>query len=669
MMNILKKKKFWLAIVVLAAAVIVYFVWHPWVKAASTVSYALTAVKKGDLSITVSGSGQVSALKSVNITPETSGKIISVKVKNGQTVKAGNIIAVMDQRDAAADLSRARASLLSVQASYDKTLAGVAGDDLKLYKLSLESSRASYDSAVKDLATVRRTTAEAVGQAEETLANLKDESPASVNNSRAQLIVALDSKISSARGSLDKMNRLLINEDAENSLSVLNSSYLLLAKSNYDLAKNFLLEAQNKLALAKNLRSDANLQSAVNVVIDLLNNTAGVANNLFSALEKSSPTSDFAQSEIDSNKTSMSSEAGAMATAITAIQTAWQTLKDDIKEAENGLADAKLSAEQSMETAQAKIDSAKRALETAEVQYEKNIAPPTVDEIASAESSLLSAQASVRTASTAYGKTIIKAPLAGKLDGFETAVGDQVSQSSIGTIMTDQKIAVIPFNEVDTAKIKVGQAASLTFDAIPDLIIKGKVIEIASTGNVSQGIVNYDVKISLDETDERIKTEMSVSAVIIVETKTGILLVPSEAVKSQGDIYYVEAPTDNSAGFAPDNVNVAPRINFSNRASSTASSSARMIASSSSAVRTVPGQYQRAASYSGATARKIVTIGISDDTYTEITTGLGEGDRIVQKTITAPTKISGSTSTSKTGANNAGDLMRMSGTFTGSRPD
>ncbi|MFA5248812.1 MAG: biotin/lipoyl-binding protein [Patescibacteria group bacterium] len=467
--GILKRKKTLFFVVFLIGVVATAIIWRPWVKGAEASSYILGTVAKGDLSTTVSGSGQVSVLKSVNITPETSGKIVSVKVKNGQDVKSGSVIAIIDQRDAASDLSRARASLLSAQASYDKTIAGVVGDDLKLYKLSLESSQASYDSAVKDLETVKRTTQESVKQAEETLADLIDESPSSVNNDRAQLLVTLDSKISSARSSLDKMKRLLENDDAENSLSVFNYSYLNAADNDYQNTKDLLSGVQNDLAVAKSLRSDQNLQAVVNSVIDLLRGTADTASNLFSALENSSPTIDFSQSEIDSNKTSMSSELSSLNTSIVTVQTAWQTLKDDAKEAQNDLEDAKLSADQSIESAQSKIDSAWRSLETAKVQYEKNIAPPTAEEIASAKSSLLSAQALVRSAQTAYEKTVVKALLDGKLDGFETVVGDQVGQSSIGTIMTDQKIAVIPFNEVDTAKIKVGQSAKLTFDAIEDI--------------------------------------------------------------------------------------------------------------------------------------------------------------------------------------------------------
>ena len=99
-------------------------------------------------------------------------------------------------------------------------------------------------------------------------------------------------------------------------------------------------------------------------------------------------------------------------------------------------------------------------------------------------------------------------------------------------------------NEVDVAKIKVGQKTTLTFDAIDGLSIAGEVIDIDAVGTVTQGVVNYNVKIGFDTQDERIKPGMSVSATIIIEVKQDVLLIPNSAIKSAGEAYYVEMPTE-----------------------------------------------------------------------------------------------------------------------------
>lgn len=167
--------------------------------------------------------------------------------------------------------------------------------------------------------------------------------------------------------------------------------------------------------------------------------------------------------------------------------------------------------------------------------------------------------------------------------------GDPVSASTIlATLVTKQKIAEISLNEVDITKIKVGQKTTLTFDAIPDLTITGQVAEIDTVGTVTQGVVTYAVKISFDTQDDRVKPGMSISASIITDIKQDALLAPNSAVKQQGDAAYVEI-------FAGETQ--APR-------------------------------------------QQTVQTGLSNDTMTEITSGLNEGDRVVTQTITQTTSQS-----------------------------
>ena len=69
-------------------------------------------------------------------------------------------------------------------------------------------------------------------------------------------------------------------------------------------------------------------------------------------------------------------------------------------------------------------------------------------------------------------------------------------------------------NEVDAAKISVGNKTTLTFDATEDLTLTGKVAQIDTIGTVEQGVVSYKVKIAFDTQDERIKPGMTANASI-----------------------------------------------------------------------------------------------------------------------------------------------------------
>ena len=188
----------------------------------------------------------------------------------------------------------------------------------------------------------------------------------------------------------------------------------------------------------------------------------------------------------------------------------------------------------------------------------------------------------------------VRAPFAGIVVKVNAQKGDTVSSGAVlATLVTKQKVAEISLNEVDVAKVKAGQKTTLLFDAVDDLTISGKVAEVDTLGTVSQGVVNYSVKIVFDTQDDRIKPGMSVSAAIITEMKPDVLLAPNVAVKSNSEQYVVVLE------------NNVPR-------------------------------------------NQTVEVGLSNDTMTEIISGLNEGDKVVTQTITATTKTK-TTTTKSTG--------------------
>ncbi|MEI6480218.1 MAG: efflux RND transporter periplasmic adaptor subunit [bacterium] len=216
---------------------------------------------------------------------------------------------------------------------------------------------------------------------------------------------------------------------------------------------------------------------------------------------------------------------------------------------------------------------------------------------------LQSQQLSIQQKQQAYDDTSIRAPFDGVLAQLNVNKATTVSNgTNIGTFITKQKIAEVTLNEVDVAKVKVGQQATLTFDAIDGLSISGKVAEVDLVGTVTQGVVNYSVKINFDTQDDRVKSGMSVSAAIITEAKQDVITVPNSAVKIQNGTHYVDVVDKNTATTNSQGVNLS----------------------------TTPTQQE-------------VQVGISDDTSTEIISGLQEGDKIITKTVTATTATTATT--------------------------
>lgn len=209
------------------------------------------------------------------------------------------------------------------------------------------------------------------------------------------------------------------------------------------------------------------------------------------------------------------------------------------------------------------------------------------EEIALAEKNLEASSASYQNTLKDAAQRKVTAPISGTVNEINIKNGDDLGKISSTTTKQSPIIigdlntlkAEVQVNEVDIAKVSVGQKAMLKFDSLDGLTVSGKVEKIDSLGTTTQNVVTYDVTIGFDTLDSRIKPEMSVSASIINDVKQGVFIIPSSAVKMEGNSYYVEVLKDN-----------------------------------------IP-------------ERKTVQIGTTNNTDTEVTSGLEEGDKVITQTI------------------------------------
>jgi len=196
----------------------------------------------------------------------------------------------------------------------------------------------------------------------------------------------------------------------------------------------------------------------------------------------------------------------------------------------------------------------------------------------------------------------IYAPISGIVSGLSLQVGSVIvantntsnsaqSATKIASVKTKALPTVsINLTEIDVPKIKLGDKATVTFDAFSDKTFTGQVVSIDTAGVVSSGVTTYPTVIRLDVESSSILPNMAASASIIVDTKDNVLLVPVAAVQKQADgTTYVRLMKN------------------------------------------------------GKPVQTTVETGLSSDTQTEITSGLSEGDTVITSVVSST-----STSTSQT---------------------
>lgn len=292
------------------------------------------------------------------------------------------------------------------------------------------------------------------------------------------------------------------------------------------------------------------------------------------------------------------------------------------------------------------------------------------------ELDVASARLNYEQAQRTYENYFIRAPYDGIIGRIPVNVYSQAgSGTTIATIVGDSKIANIALNEVDAAKVKVSQPVKISFDAIEGLNATGTVKTVDQVGSVSSGVVSYSIKIAIDTRDERIKPGMSVNTTITTLHKEDVLVVPNTAIKQTGNESYIQTLSKSAIDSVLSN-STSTRISTSSSKNALSSSGVRdsnldtVNASSTRRWNTIGNaSSSRQANFNGNNFSRTLTVstaespqkiivktGDSDDTYTEIISGLNRGQFVITKTTA--TKSSQTTSApnifSSVGARNAG---------------
>lgn len=268
----------------------------------------------------------------------------------------------------------------------------------------------------------------------------------------------------------------------------------------------------------------------------------------------------------------------------------------NLQKAEATLLDAKRTRERN-KTLYSKNLIARSDLDTAETNYE--IAKAQVE---ASRAQVEQAKASLKMAETNLMYTRIVSPVDGIVISRNVDVGQTVAASfqtpTLFTIAQDLTKMQIDCNvsEADIGRVRKGQDVEFTVDAYPDTIFKGKVYQIRNAPITIQNVVTYDVVVKVENPELKLKPGMTANVSIIIETKKDVLKIPNAALR-----------------FRP------PELTRDKR--------------------TMKGKGVWVIE-KGKLFRKEITLGISDGSYTEVSSGLKEGDRVIIEALTKEKKAS-----------------------------
>jgi len=233
--------------------------------------------------------------------------------------------------------------------------------------------------------------------------------------------------------------------------------------------------------------------------------------------------------------------------------------------------------------AQAKLDAMVTQYDTEEVAIYRMNVELAEQSLELAEESLEHARQSLEYAQDQLDEATISAPFAGVIADIYADEGDVVlpptltTQSIIYLVDLSTMELDLDVDEIDIPGVTVGQKAVITIDALPDVEFEGEVRTISSVAKEEAGVVIYEVKIGFDVPEVTgLRVGMSADVDIVMEEASNVLILPERAI------------TEDSEG----NPVVMVKVDDQTE------------------------------------ERKVVT-GLSDGFYTEIVSGLSEGESVV----------------------------------------
>lgn len=523
MISFIKKhKKISLIAILISAAGGYYFLKPDAVSQTQTV-YTYGAVETGAIMQTVSGTGQVSPARETALKSKTAGKILEVAVVAGQSVKAQDVIARIDDDDAQDAVYDARAALESAQIALDELYDPV--DDLTLTQAE-----------------------NALVQAKESLASDQDDlaqsykqgftSAASAFSGLSAIISGLQDIVAGASSYVTQSNPTYLDYYADAIKDYDSQASLLVAQSAAAWRQTKDQYDRNFTDYKKTSRESSNEE-----IENLINQTYETAKLAQEALKNTTTL-------IQRYKDVMESQ---NLTAQTFSETHLSSLSSYTTQNNSNLSNL-LSAKQAIADAGSTVINAERTLDEKTKSLDKLKQAPDESDIKSKTLAVEQKQRALDAAREALADCIITAPFDGVVAAIDIKTGDEISSgASVATIITGNQVASITLNEVDIAKVEAGQKATLSFLAVDGLTITGKVAQVGVMGSVSQGVVSYEVVIALDEVNPQVKSGMSVSAAVITQIKQNVLLVPSTAVKTanDGSAYVLMEPSGEGADAVP----------------------------------------------------------------------------------------------------------------------
>ena len=661
----------------------------------TAVTYETAAPAKGNLVLSVTATGPLSAVTSIPLSFSASGTLMAVNVAVGDKVKKGQVLAQIDPINLKIALDSAQSGLTTAKANLAKLQSGATESQKQVSQVAVDNAQTSATATAANLDTTKVTTSKGLDVSQAAV----DSAQASLATTQSSLKAARDAQaVGLASDQVGLTN-------AQKNLATVRSTVaanLPVYQQQLEGAKNSLYAQQVSRDAACGHPGSTQCNTA-NASIAGAQTALDQANAQFAVNLKSGDTQiSTAQTSVDTAQSQLTSDASKLGAAVVSAQNALNQAQVSYASAQKSLASAQAQADATIQSAQSQIATANGSVNSAKASLNQVLAPPVQADIDTVNAQIANAQSAVDTAQQNLAGATLIAPSDGTvatingapgiaIPGGAVAVGGTAFMTlvDLGTLQVSAQV-----NEADIARVAIGDAVTFDVSAFPGRTFDGKVMTIQPVGATVQNVVTYNVTSMITPvTGVQLLPGMTATVTIVTAEHDGVSTIPNAALSfSQAAIrtglVQFNRSGQNGAGRTgtpgPRAAGQGGAAGTPSAGEATQTAGADQTPAAGATASGTPGprgagQGQGSQRGAGAANRNIVmllkdgkltpapiTVGLTDGTSTEIVSGLADGDQVVIGPIPKATTGTGTAAgarpaTSPLGGGGPGGAIRFGG--------
>ncbi|MBI4299520.1 MAG: efflux RND transporter periplasmic adaptor subunit [Chloroflexi bacterium] len=469
----------------------------------------MVAVRRGNVSSTVSTTGNVAMPTQAKLSFGAGSTVVEVDVKEGDQVKKGQTLAKLDTSVLELAVKTAELKLRTAQINVQKLQAPPTDADVTKAQAAVESAKAALVNAQNNLDKAQQppdpsAVADAQAAIRQATSGVTD---AQVAIKQATTALETARRQRDITANSDAVNKTPL--DRQNEYNFYEVKY---GEALQKFSAGQIDQATLDLAYANMVGANDRLQTAKLNAVDTM---AQADNNVAKAEDSLRKAND----------------------GVPKAEDALRKANDNLATLQKGPDPADI------QTKQAQVTSAQAGLTNARLALTQLLKGADPNDIEIAKNNLTSAQQDLANAKDQLAGAVLVAPFDGVVASVGANVGDRVTSSTVIVQLVNPENVQIKamVAEVDVAQTKVGQDANITLDALPAARLRGKVAVISPLAVRQQGVVSYSLTIDVQKDPAVALLEgMTATATVTVESRQNVLLVSSRAVRSQGNARTVQ---------------------------------------------------------------------------------------------------------------------------------